>query len=330
MALHGSLCIPMTLNEIKITNIVFNGLSILSLIFGVIALFLNLYYHCHHYQAKYQAKPLERIFLLALISCCILELIDSFQWLALLDSFRSFLGCSVLGAIREYALICFLVMLVCIGTHLLILTKPPKCLSVIKEQKRRRYKIIQAVYFIATFFTPVLFVPWSFIKITYGKDMYLCWVSHNCNASHASDITDHLFTYYFWAVVVWIFAVAAVSVAFYRYCLHQPTVRHKLKFNTDIIVIIIILTSFIIAVATNSFIFIEVQIKRRSSFPVTILVASVTPLIMMIFALLLIFRLLIVIRTESQNIVAITNVSAVTYDSFGSMASTYHNLPVED
>lgn len=329
MAFHGSWC-TMSLFEIRITNIVFNGLSILSFIFGVTALFLNLCYHCH-YKVKYLAtKPLEKIFLLALIACCILELVDSFQWLVLLDSLDSLVGCTVLGAIREYALICFLVMLLCIGAHLLILTKPPKCLSVIEEHKRKRYQILQVVYFIATFFIPVLFVPLSFIKITYGKDTFLCWVIHNCNASHTSNITEHLFAYYIWAVLVWVFAVTAVSVAFYRYCTHQPTIRHKLKSSTEMAVIILILTLFIIAVAVNTAIFIQTQIKRRSSFPLTLLISVMIPLMTMIFTLLLIIRQLMIIKAESQRIIAVTNVSAVTYDSFGSMAPTYHSLPVED
>lgn len=328
MAFHGSWC-TMTLIEIRITNIVFNGLSILSFIFGMIAIIVNLCYD----KDKHQANPLERIFFLSLIVCCNLELVDSFQWLVVLDSFDSLLGCSVLGAIREYAMVCFLVMLLCIGTHLLILTKPPKCLSVIKEQKRKRYQILHRVYCIATFFIPMLIVPWSFIKVTYGKDVFLCWVSddiYNCNASHTSGIVNHFFMWHFWAVLVWIFVVASVSVAFYRYCTHQATARHKLKSSPDIKVLIIILTLFMITTALNIIIFMEAQIKRRSTFSATLLVAMIGPLMTMAYALVLIIRRLGIVRAESQKLIAVTNVSAATYKSYDSISPTYNSLPIED
>lgn len=140
---------------------------------------------------------------------------------------------------------------------------------------------------------------------------------------------EHLFTFYFWAVLVWIFAVAAVSVVLYRYCTHQPA-RRKLKPKTDIIVVIIILTLFMIATAVNSIVFIEAQITRHPSFPTTILVAIITPLMMIIYASLLIIRQIKIIRNESKILIAVTDISVLTYDSFGSMAPTYRSLPIED
>ena len=89
----------------------------------------------------------------------------------------TFFDCIVLGVVREYAIISLLVNLVCLGTHLLILTTNPKCLQVINEVKIKRYKIIQNIHFIVSFSVPFIFlVPWPFIHDQYGNQLYLCWL----------------------------------------------------------------------------------------------------------------------------------------------------------
>ena len=130
---------------------------------------------------------MEEIFILVLAIFCIFEFSESFQWLALFDDF---VGCTVLGVIREYTLISLQVIMVCLGTHLLILMTKPKCLQVINEVKLKRYKIIQKIYVTVSFLVPVVFVPWPFISVQYGKQGNICWLRDpsSCGDSSLSNI----------------------------------------------------------------------------------------------------------------------------------------------
>ncbi|KAL5487077.1 hypothetical protein EMCRGX_G019636 [Ephydatia muelleri] len=161
---NGSAC-GLSDSEIQIISLTYTGLSFLSLIVGLIALLLNRYYY-YRYKERQQIDPMEDIFFTLLAICCIYEFFDCFQWFALLDNF---VGCSVLGAVREYTLISLLVIIVCLGTHLLIVITQPKCLQVINEVKLKRYKLIQRIYVTASFLVPAIFVPWPFLSVSYGK-----------------------------------------------------------------------------------------------------------------------------------------------------------------
>ena len=117
--------------QIRIINLIYISLSLFSFVIGVMALLLNLCYYCRH-KDRHLTDPTEEIFFAVMVICCICEFSESFQWFALFDDF---VGCTVLGVIREYTLISLQVIMVCLGTHLLILTTKPKCLQVINEVK---------------------------------------------------------------------------------------------------------------------------------------------------------------------------------------------------
>ena len=129
----------------------------------------------HYYERKSVISLLCHwidLFIVILAIFCIFEFSESFQWFALFDDF---VGCTVLGVIREYTMISLLVIAVCSGTHLLILMTKPKCLQVINEVKLKRYKIIQKIYVIVSFLVPIVFVPWPFISVQYGNQGDMCW-----------------------------------------------------------------------------------------------------------------------------------------------------------
>ena len=201
----------------QMINIVFTSLSFVTFIFGLASVLIN--WCCY---LRYKSNPTERIFFIALVAITAFEFMESFQWLLLL---KSSVLCTVLGAVREYAMISFLVTLICLCIHLCIIMTHPKCLKVIKEEKQRRYTLLQRSYIFATFTIPVLFLPWPFIKIGYGKDEYLCWLASNhlCNSSDSSvpHLIVHLLMWHIWAILAWMFAVAVVFLAIYRYCTHK-------------------------------------------------------------------------------------------------------------
>ena len=287
---------------------------------------LNRCYYCHY--NKHQANPTEGVTFLAFMVFCFFELVDSFQWFFLFDNF---VGCKVLGAIREYAMFSSLVVLMCIGTHLLMLMTHPKCLRVIKEEKKKRHNILQRFYYTATFLLPVFSVPWPFITIKYGKDEYLCWIADtpHCNASSASDIIDRLVMWHIWAVLVWLFAVAVVILAFYKYCIHQSRTMDKVKPGVDSIAIITILIVFIIGATANAILFAGEEILGRTSFIVSLQAAIITPLVVLIYFLLFFIQQLRIIRAGPKEIVRRLNVSEVTHRSYDATSPTYFSLPEE-
>ena len=179
----------MTDTQIKIANHIYTGISFLSFVVGLVSVLLNRCYNCRN-KSKHEVDPIEGIFITALITFCILELVESFQWFALL---KDFVGCTVLGVVKEYVLISILVIATCMGTHLLVVLTQPKCLKVIKEEKQRRYRILQRVYITVSLVIPILFVPWPFLTVGYGKDEFLCWLAKttSCNVSHV-DLPNNL------------------------------------------------------------------------------------------------------------------------------------------
>ena len=189
------------------------------------ALVLNRCYYCHH-KDRHQTDSMEEIFIIGLAISCIFEFSESFQWFAL---FNDFVGCTVLGVIREYTLISLLVIMVCLGTHLLILMTKPKCLRVINEVKLKRYKIIQKIYLILSFLVPIVFVPWPFISVQYGNQGDIWWLHDpsSCGDSSLSNIITRVLMWYSWALLVWLYIVAVFAYTFYTYCSHKQSTTRK-------------------------------------------------------------------------------------------------------
>ena len=333
MANNESYC-TMDDTQMKITTILYTSFSLLSLLIGLIAVLLNRCYYCH-YKNKLQIDPMEEIFMLVLIACCIFEFTDSFQWFALYDDS---VGCEVLGAVREYAIISLLVILTCLGIHLLILMSSPKCLRVINEEKQRRYKILRQAYVIATFLVPAILAPWPFIGAKYGKDVHICWLHYSnssCGAGDVSNILTRLFMWYVWAAFVWLFTVGVVITSLYRYCVHRQNSLTKWKPDANISTIISILIVFIIEV-TSSVLLMWGWIKKQNSFPLAVLVSNFTPLMLIILFIILIIRQMkIIVSTwHKEAAVPISTNSVVSYNSNGekksTSSSTFFILPEDE
>ena len=332
MADNGSEC-SLRDTEIKIAAIImYTSLSIFSFIVGLISLFLN---RCHYSCSEdKQIDPMEDIFTLVLVACCVFAFTSSFQWFALYDDF---VGCKVLGAIREYTMISILVILTCLGIHLLILITQPKCLQVIREEKQKRYTIVQRGYFIASFLVPIIFVPWPFIGDKYGRGGYICWLRHNTscvtNSIDGSNIRDQLLMWYFWAVLVWLFTLGVFVTSLYRYCLQRRKATAKWKPDVNISTIISILTLFVVIVAINVLLLVWGSFKKQSSFLMALLLPASTPLMSIILFVILIIRQLIVISSRHRE--RITTNHMVSYGTYGivkirSTSATQFILPADE
>ena len=297
----------MTEQQIMVTNAAYTALSAVSLCAGLLSAILNRYfYHCnkHKYPHMDQSQMMEGIFFLTLSVICLFELFESFQWFVLL---HDFVGCKVLGGLREYTIMCVLVAIVCLAVHMLILLTGPKCFNVIIEEKRRRYKILLASYVIATFALPVFFIPWAFINIRYGKGEYICWLEHidSCVASDddvSADMLDRLLMWYVWAILVWLFAVVVTALAMLRYCFHAaPFNGTKSKCDRNVAAIISMLAVFIASVVANGVLFTWELVTGKSSFAIAISSAVITPLMCMAYVVVVGIRHVSIIKGGLRN-----------------------------
>ena len=332
MADNGSEC-TVSETQLRMITIMYASLSFLSFVIGLIALVLNRCYYCCH-KDRHQTDSMEEIFIIVLAISCIFEFSESFQWFALFDDF---VGCTVLGVIREYTLISLLVIMVCLGTHLLILMTKPKCLRVINEVKLKRYKIIQKIYLIASFLLPIVFVPWPFISVQYGNQGDLCWLRDpsSCGDSSLSNIISWLLMWHIWALLVWLYIVAVFAYTFYTYCSHKRSTTRKPDFNS--ITIILILTVYLVELAFSFSVLLQGWIKKQYSFPLTVLVVFICPLTLMIYFIILIIRQVCIIRMarhQSRGIVSNAEKTASTYQTFSDgvaiSRSTYCDLPKDE
>ena len=316
----------MTDSQIRITNIVYTTMSFLSFISGAASIVLN---HCYHYcnKDRHQGDTLQGMLILALALFSTFELFESFQWILLLNNVAS---CTVLGAIRESVMISLLVIIACFGIHLLILMTSPKCLQVITEVKQKRYKMLLRAYVIASLLIPLLFVPWPFITMKYGKDEYICWLAYTdrCNVSDVQplrDIVGHLLMWNMWAVIVWVFAVIMILLAFYQYCVHRSASKGtKSKPRENVTFIVTFLTVFIIAVAANALPFVWWLITKKSSFPMALQAVIITPLMPMVYTMVVTVRKMCIIRTGPKEIIPRADTSIATLGrSYGTTATNF-------
>ena len=328
MADDGSRCV-MTDIQIKITNIVYASLSFFSFIVGLISILLNCYCK-YYYQYKFKYDPLE---LSSLVVFATHQMVESLQWFAL---FKYFIGCTVLGAVREYTLISVLVIVTCLGIHLFILMTQPKCLRVIKEEKQKRYRRIQKLYLIASFLVPIFFVPWPFIKTqymyVYGKNKYLCWLADSINCNSSGITTEYvlgpLLMWYIWAVLVWVMAVAVTVFVFYRYCLHRMISKSTKSIPMENVTYIIWLIVYIVGVIVNAINFAWERFTGKSSFPLALQAVIVTPIVVMIFYLTIIVKQVMIIRAGPKEIFVNINGSTATLArSYGTTSCTHFLLP---
>ena len=332
MADNGSEC-TISETQMRMITITYASLSFLSFVIGLIALVLNRCYYCCH-KDTHQTDSMEEIFIVVLAISCIFEFSESFQWFALFDDF---VGCTVLGVIREYTLISLLVIMVCLGTHLLILMTKPKCLRVINEVKLKRYKIIQKIYVIASFLVPIVFVPWPFISVQYGNQGDMCWLRDpsSCGDSSLSNIINRLLMWFIWALLVWLYIVAVFAYTFYTYCSHKRSTTRKPDLN--LITIILILTVYLVELAFSFSVLLHRWTKKQYSFTLTVLMVVIIPLTLMIFFIILIIRQVCIVRMarhQSREIVSNAEMTASTYQTVSEgvpiSRSTYYSLPKDE
>eukprot|EP00731_Ephydatia_muelleri_P011730 Em0006g624a len=169
---------------------------------------------------------------------------SSFHWVVLFDTqSAATAGCTAVAVISQYNLLSLLVATTCIGVHLLLLLCQPKCLRVIEEQKRQRYKYFEILYIFLIIFMPLILLPWPFIENLYGKTGHLCWIGINGNNSTGvlSGFIEQIVLYYLWSFLVFGFTTIVTIVIIFTICRH--TAR---KWSANIYTLLCYIVIFVI------------------------------------------------------------------------------------
>ena len=314
--------------QIMIAYSILTSLSLLSLIIGLISLTLKGYnYFCH--KGQHHNNPVDGILLTSGVMGCTLELCDCLRWFVV-QHLDSFIGCEVLMAVRNYASTGLLIFFACLGTHLLIVMTQPKCMRVIKEEKLKRYNILQRAYIIAIFLVPIILMPWSHIIRMLEKED-ICF---SLNSSFDTSLTSHYLSNYleFDALVipVWLFTMIVFGVILYRHCVYRRMSLSKWKL--DFLTIIAILTMFVVLLITEVPLITLQYIKSDAFYPSVVMQVMLLPLILIASFIVSISRQVSIIRARRNEIVMDVHMSVVAQSDrdYNAASSTYFSLPKDE
>lgn len=208
----------------NVQNIVFTGLMVTSFVLSVPGFILTIFIYCTSTTVAATTRHTEQLFLLASLLLSLITFVDSFQWVFLIGSDET--ACKVVGAFHQYVTGMAVVFGGCVGTHLIIVTKRLKCLMVIDELKRRRYRRLLFAFIFSTFLLPLLSLPWP----RYGPYDYKCWLivdSGPNNTYFVERVVLEAVVMHIWGVLISVFIIAAVLYAYVTlYCRSSRFTRH--------------------------------------------------------------------------------------------------------
>ena len=285
-----------------IANIIYAGLSFTSFLISLSTFLFITFRFC---RKRISTEHSELLFILSLAVLTWFSCIESFQWIFLFsDSVAGRIACQVLAAFREYGAAMLFILTGCVGCHLIIIMKPPKCLMVIGEMKMKRYRNLILFYSSITVIVPLLFVPLPFVIINnhYGPSDYACWISQYDESCNDSDVglIEQAALLYFWALIATITLVVVVIIVLAT--LLSRTQRKCTATSSALIVLTVVL--LITTMAIGSLFVSDLIIgQRRVSTVPWILYTQVTciPLSVALVSITLFCRTYYLGRVHKQN-----------------------------
>lgn len=136
---------------------------------------------------------------------------------------------------------------------------------------------------------------------------------------------------HFEVLLVSLFTVAVVIVAFYRCCVHRRNLTKSGKSrpaNVNAYVIIAMTLAFILQVIANGLYFLWDMIAGKSAFPFALLAAVVTPVSIMAYSVTVIVRKVNAVRLGNRNFTSQRNLTTHTVTAYSS--TTYFEFPVDN
>lgn len=299
----------------KLASYIYAGLSFASFLTNLPGLLLIVFQFCKNNSIE---RP-EKLFFLASVVLTLFSFVESFQWIfAFSEEPSGKIACQVLGVFREYCGVMLLVLIGCVGFHLILLRQNFKCLMVIDEVKNTRYNKLIISYCAMIFLLPLLLVPWPWINLKnnesyhYGASEYACWISlydQNGNCStldyFVEGFTLQIVLFYFWVFVIAVFLAFAILRVTLTICCQksrQCTINHcSLLSVTAIVLIAVMIIESLFAVNV---------LYRNRKVPYVQIYATVVciPLFVMLISSVLLARICYVRLVRRQHYAATQNV----------------------
>ena len=205
--------------------------------------------------------------------------INSFQWVLLFEAQSpSTITCTVISAVYAYTLCALGSVIPCVGCHLLLLVKPPKCLQVIKETRIRRLRLIELCYFIITALLPLAYVPFKFLIDTKFGSGRGCWINVECRQEFSWLLEPIILLSA--ATLLWLFSATVIIVVVGVLCLYSkklgnPNVYALLCLSLCYVVGFVIGCVISISGGSEPNLKFAIQLTKAIGIPIPNLVASI-------------------------------------------------------
>ena len=207
--------------EFLIINIVYSGVSLLSLIMVVPSVVYGVFFCCKR-GAGPSAERSDGLFLLIGLVVSGYLATNSFQWVHLFGRQSPYtVACTMIGTLYVYTMCALANVILCASCHLLLLIRPPKCLKVIAEVRIRRLRQVQAFYFIFTGLLPLADIPVKFlIDAKYGnRSGRGCMINLQCKEQFNWLLEPIIVLSA--SMVMWIFEIVVIVITAVSLCLYS-------------------------------------------------------------------------------------------------------------
>ena len=192
---------------------------------------------------------IEVLILILSIFLMVMSFIESFHWFVIFATNKPAFntGCIAIAFFRQYFCIALLINVVCIAIHLNLQVCPPKCLQVIGNERKKKYRYLILLYLLLETTVPSLFVPWPFLKKLYGVDATVCWISECHGPSCLDDaLIMKVLLWFMWPSVVALFLMISLIATSITLCR-----RTSVKFNANVVSLLILASVFIVVAVLN-------------------------------------------------------------------------------
>ena len=159
------------------SSIVISAESFISLILSVVAVVFSVREYC--WKNKLSIERTERLLVYLAIFAMILSFGGCFQWIALLSTSNNTAVNTICGMVAFVWMFFgtgYAAITLCVGIHFLLLMCRPKCLQVIDDEKKQKFKRIEALYCAFSVSAAIVWSPLPFINNRYGYNFWICWI----------------------------------------------------------------------------------------------------------------------------------------------------------
>lgn len=283
----------LTASEIHLLN-AYCGISCITFLILAATFGLQVYLYCR--KSSFTGY-IETLLLILTFFLMLYSFIETLQWLRLFTGTSKGFndGCMAIAFIHQYCLISLLTNITCIAVHLLLQIRPPRCLAVIGEEKKRRYNCLMWLYLLLDTMIPLLISVWPFIKMAYGQDNIICWIARSKDTNHILKITLWL---------IWPLGVAAFVVTISSLTLATLHFHTSEKCNATIVTFLILMSGFILAVVLNAISF----FVRANRIIYDVFSTLCVSILLLLASFVLLIRILYIIHVKSRRMVTHTHV----------------------